>query len=207
MLVWGFASTLLCPCLCLRINLRVVSDPLRASLASFAYTANTASWYSVRELRCCNTTEVSPPSTTAWGAEGWVMEERVGVWKMDWRDREERWGVEVDGRKWGGKGAEAQRIAGEMENGTINGGRWKWQMEERKKKKAGQEREIEREWDGRGNTIDLLNRIKHKCLTLENIFHSELNGWQLWYRLDVGWASWKGLLTCCSRTSGRCKPG
>lgn len=64
----GFVHAFLRVCLCVRINLRVVSDPLRASLASFAYTANTASWYSVRELRCCNTTEVSLPSTTAWGA-------------------------------------------------------------------------------------------------------------------------------------------
>ena len=54
----------------MRINLQVVSDPLRASLASFAYTAKIASWYSVRMLRCCNTTEVSLPSTTALGAGG-----------------------------------------------------------------------------------------------------------------------------------------
>jgi len=205
MLVGGFASMFLRVRLCLRINLRVVSDPLRASLASFAYTANTASWYSVRELRCCNTTEVSLLSTTAWSAGGWVDGRKKGCerWIGGTEKRDEVWKWKGEG---GWEGAGGQRIAGEMENGTINGVRWKWQIEEWKKRKAGQEREIEREWKRRGNTIDLLNRIKHKCLTLKNIFHSELNGWQLWYRLDVGWASWKGLLTCCSRTSGPCKP-
>ena len=72
-LVRGFVSTFQHMCLCVRINLRVVSDPLRASLASFAYTANTASWYSVSELRCCNTTEVSLPSTTAWSPGAQVV--------------------------------------------------------------------------------------------------------------------------------------
>lgn len=77
-----------------RINLRVVSDPLRASLASFAYTANTASWYLVKELRCCNTTEVSLPSTTAWGAR---------VWRGGMKD-----------------GWKIQRMAGKGESGAIN---------------------------------------------------------------------------------------
>lgn len=49
------------------LHLRVFSNPLRASLAVFEYTANTASWYSVEERRCCNTTDVSLPATTVWG--------------------------------------------------------------------------------------------------------------------------------------------
>lgn len=81
-------------CVFARINLRVVSDPLRAALALFAYTANTASWYSVRELRCCNTTEDSLPTTTACrGAGGSVGEVRE---YERWKRRCE----ELEGIEW-----------------------------------------------------------------------------------------------------------
>lgn len=74
------------------MNSQVVSDPLRASLASLAYTANTATWYSVRELRCCNTTESSvPSSTTCGGGEGAEQ-------KMDGSERKSR-GEEMNGRR------------------------------------------------------------------------------------------------------------
>lgn len=144
-------------CLCVRINLRVVSDPLRASLASFAYTANTASWYSVRELRCSNTTEVSLPSTTAWSPGARVVDEEEGARKMDVK-KTERWGTEMDGRRGkeeeGGNGERGNKWGKEMK--MING-------REERKRRAGQEREIEREWQRMGKTIDLLNGIKHKA--------------------------------------------
>lgn len=196
-LVSGFVHTFLRVGLCARVNLRVVTDPLRASLASFAYTANTASWYSVRELRCCNTNEVSLPSTTAWGAGVWGGE------GLRWIEEKGKLGVEMDGR-WGREGVSGQRMAGKMVSGAINEGGWKWQMEERneRERQSRKERMVE---EGE-NTIDLLNEIKYKRLKQNNIFHSDLNGWQLWYRLGPGWASWKGVLTYDSRPSGPCKP-
>ena len=182
--VWCCAcAVLLHVCLCVRINLRVVSDPLRASLPSFAYTANTASWYSVRELRCCNTTEVSLPSTTACGG---VQE---GESRFEWwmRGAEESDGVQKGMGEERGGGAGGQRTAGEMENGTINVGRRKWQMEERKTRTAGREREIEREWKRKGNNrLNELDEAPASKAEESLSFRTELNGWQLWYRLDVG---------------------
>ena len=64
--------------------LHVVAEPLSGSLAELAYTANTATWYSVRALRCCKTTELSLPSTTAWETTG---EEGARMRKGDYREK------------------------------------------------------------------------------------------------------------------------
>lgn len=153
----GLVSTLLHVCLCVGINLQVISDPLRASLASFAYRANTASWYSVTELRFCNTTEVSLPSTTAWGA---------GVWggRVEDKSKKAEFG---SGNGWEMKEerVRGQRMAGKMENGAINEGRWQWQMEARNERGRPSRKEwLKESWGRGGNTIDLLKEIKYKCL-------------------------------------------
>lgn len=46
--------------------IRVVSVPRRPSLAVWAYTAKTAIWYSVKDIRPFNIVEDTLPSTTTW---------------------------------------------------------------------------------------------------------------------------------------------
>lgn len=140
-----------------RVNLQVVSDPLRASLASFAYTANTASWYSVRDLRCCKTTEVSLPTTTAWGGGGQVAGRKIDG------------SAEMKKEPVGGKITTAK-----MEIKAINVGKWKC-----KAKKGRMMNDPKKGKERRNNNWFIEYKAQAQTSKDNDFVTSEIKGWHL----------------------------